>query len=310
MERQHSLIVSEEKRRRKNERSRAKRASETESEKRQRCDKRNAADRARRTLKLKIEQQSSTKRQVTEENVATNFQKRQRLDTESDTDLTLIMETEMERTSRLQHMSDLQQQRISAETHEERISRLQHISDLQQQRTTKETPEERASRLQHMSDLQQWRTAEETPDKRTSRLQHMSDLQQQQIAAETDEERASRLQHMSDLQQQRISTETHEERATRISAAQERLQNRTLDDEKLPKLEQRGVQAKMQSFHRDIAALSSPTCITCMESFPGMRVTSKSECARCSRDKHTPKVFSEANNMNPGQVPPELQVSK
>ena len=67
MERQHSLIV-------KNEKSRAKRASETESEKRQRCDKRNAADRARRALKLKIEQQSSTKRQVTEENVATNFQ--------------------------------------------------------------------------------------------------------------------------------------------------------------------------------------------------------------------------------------------
>ena len=67
-----------------------------------------------------------------------------------------------------------------------------------------------------------------------------------------------------------IASETPDERATRISAAQERLQNRTLDDEKLPKLEQRGVQAKMQSFHRDIAALSSPTCITCMESFPGM----------------------------------------
>ena len=48
MERQHSSL-SEEKRRRNNERSRAKRASETENEKRQRCDKRNAADRARRS---------------------------------------------------------------------------------------------------------------------------------------------------------------------------------------------------------------------------------------------------------------------
>ena len=104
MERQHSLKVSEEKRRRKNERSRAKRASETESEKRQRCDKRNAADRARRALKLKIEQQSSTKRQVTEENVATNFQKKQRLDTESDTDLTLIMETDGENITTAPHV--------------------------------------------------------------------------------------------------------------------------------------------------------------------------------------------------------------
>ena len=43
MERKHSTLVSEEKRRRKNEKLRAKRASETENEKRKRCDKRNAA---------------------------------------------------------------------------------------------------------------------------------------------------------------------------------------------------------------------------------------------------------------------------
>ena len=31
------------------------------------------------------------------------------------------------------------------------------------------------------------------------------------------------------------------------------------------------------------------------------------QCVRCRHDKHVPKVYS-SNNMNPGPVPPELQV--
>ena len=33
------------------------------------------------------------------------------------------------------------------------------------------------------------------------------------------------------------------------------------------------------------------------------------ECVRCYRDSHIPKLYSSANNMHPGLVPPELQVS-
>ena len=32
------------------------------------------------------------------------------------------------------------------------------------------------------------------------------------------------------------------------------------------------------------------------------------ECARCGRDKRIPKLYSAANNMIPGPVPPQLQV--
>ena len=64
----------------------------------------------------------------------------------------------------------------------------------------------------------------------------------------------------------------------------------------------------MTKFHKEIATLSSQTCTTCMEMFPGLKVNSRSECVRCSRDKHMPKLFSMANNMNPGPVPSELQV--
>ena len=32
------------------------------------------------------------------------------------------------------------------------------------------------------------------------------------------------------------------------------------------------------------------------------------ECRQCNQDQHIPKVYSPANNMNPGQVPSQLQV--
>ena len=112
--------------------------------------------------------------------------------------------------------------------------------------------------------------------------------QQQHLAAESREERAVRLDH---LHQNKI--------AVQHSASQEA---------HIPLLEQKCVKDKMAKFHKDIAALSSPTCITCMEAFLGLKVNSRSECVRCSRDKHTPKLYSMANNMNPGPVPSELQV--
>ena len=58
----------------------------------------------------------------------------------------------------------------------------------------------------------------------------------------------------------------------------------------------------------EVSTILKFKCITCMEAFPGLKVNSRSECVRCSRDKHTPKLYSMANNMNPGPVPSELQV--
>ena len=135
----------------------------------------------------------------------------------------------------------------------------------------------------------------------------MSAVQQQRLAAESLEKRTSRLQQMSAVQQQRLAAETHEARAVRLDIYT-RTEYSASQEAHLPLLEQKCVKDKMAKFHKDIAALSSPTCITCMESFPGLKVNSRSECARCSRDKHTPKLYSMANNMNPGPVPSELQV--
>ena len=71
---------------------------------------------------------------------------------------------------------------------------------------------------------------------------------------------------------------------------------------------------KIKQFHSKLANLQFGRCFTCLEAFPCMSVRSvstssiQSECLRCTRDKHSPKLYSSANNMNPGVVPPQLIV--
>ena len=70
------------------------------------------------------------------------------------------------------------------------------------------------------------------------------------------------------------------------------------------------VQAMMRTFHTHFATLTSPRCSTCSESLPGLQLHPPStECVCCFRDNRTPKLYSSANNMDPGPLPPQLQVS-
>ena len=63
-------------------------------------------------------------------------------------------------------------------------------------------------------------------------------------------------------------------------------------------------------FRMQLASLEVTRCSTCSEAFPGLHLQSGStECARCGRDKHMPKLFSTGNNMNPGPIPAQLQVN-
>ena len=69
----------------------------------------------------------------------------------------------------------------------------------------------------------------------------------------------------------------------------------------------------MMEFHESISSITSSNCNTCLENFPNMSVSRQpngiSECRRCAIDKHIPKLYSSGNNMNPGPVPPQLQVT-
>ena len=111
---------------------------------------------------------------------------------------------------------------------------------------------------------------------------------------------------MSHAQQRRLAHETPEGTATRCEQDRESHRRRR---------ERQSVHTKMVNFHSHLAALQVSKYITCLEKFPGLNVrtvspdSSDTECVRCSRDKHIPKLYLSMNNMDPGPVPPELQVS-
>lgn len=67
---------------------------------------------------------------------------------------------------------------------------------------------------------------------------------------------------------------------------------------------------KISEFHAYLENLVTSKCTTCYEAFPGLKLQRlTTECQRCWRDKHIPKLYSSDNNMNPGPVPQHLLVS-
>ena len=177
-------------------------------------------------------------------------------------------------------------QRLEAETPEQRDARLEGM----RQRLEAETPEQRDARLEGMRQ----RLEAETPEQRDARLEHMRTLQQQRLEVETPEQRDARLEHMKTLQQQRLEVETPQEREKMCA----------------PQIDQGYVKGKMNRFHTEMLSIESLLCTTCLEKFPGTKMSVKSpECLRCCRDNKVPKLYSANNNMSPGFVPVELQVS-
>ena len=118
------------------------------------------------------------------------------------------------------------------------------------------------------------------------------------MAAETSEEQAARLQQMSNHQWDRLAAETPEQRQARLHVHQSQLP-------------QPCMRTKMAKFHAHMATLDTPSCTTCSEGFPGLQLYSSSmECLQCSKYKHTPKLYSTANSIDPGSVPSQLQVKE
>ena len=170
-----------------------------------------------------------------------------------------------------------------------------------------ESCEQRDARLEHMRTLQQQRLEVETPEQRDARLEHMRTLQQQRLEVETPEQRDARLEHMKTLQQQR-QVETPQERDTRLNLSQQTksAQSDISKENVCPTY----VKGKMNRFHTEMLSIESLLCTTCLEKFPGTKMSVKSpECLRCCRDNKVPKLYSANNNMSPGFVPVELQVS-
>ena len=195
------------------------------------------------------------------------------------------------------------------ETDGEKRARLDSMSANQHIRLSTETNDKREARLDRMSANQHIRLSTETNYKREARLDHMSANQHLRLAAETKSERAARLEHQSANHHLRLAVKTDDEREAGMECVAAPVQQRLDLDERLPLHEQHHVQAAMHSFHAEMSSVQIPTCSTCMETFPVMKINSRtSECLRCTHDRREPKLYSSSNNMHPGAVPTELQV--
>ena len=144
---------------------------------------------------------------------------------------------------------------------------------------------------------------------------------------ESAEEREARLRDLSARQHERLATESAEEREARLGDLSARRHERAVT--RLEQQQQRSHQIEREAsgellnhvtispskdegiFHAHFSALMSPTCSTCLESFPGLQLSpSSTKCVHCSKDFRIPKLYSSANNMDPGTSPSQLQVSK
>ena len=205
------------------------------------------------------------------------------------------------REKRLRSRRERERARRASETAEQREERLRKRRMRDRARRASQATEDREARLQQ----RRYRLDAETAEEREARLQ----LRRDRLAAETPEEREARLQHMSTYQHERLAAETAEEREVRLQCDRQRHRDQQLVQSQLPLFEQHSIRAKMHKFHAHFATLDLSTCTTCLESFPGLQLhLGSAECLRCSRDKHIPKLYSSANNMDPGPIPSELQV--
>ena len=220
-----------------------------------------------------------------------------------------FLETQESRQTRLDANRAAQQLRMEGETHEARQARLETVRVARQLRMEGETPEARQARLETVRAARQLRMEGETPEARQARLETVRAARQLRMEGETPEARQTRLETVRAARQLRIEGETPEARQTRLQQDRERHRQQREVNPDVPLFEQPAVSSKMRNFHTKLVSLEFYKCSSCLEHFPDMAMsTNRTECARCGRDKHIPKLYSAANNMSPGPVPPQLQV--
>ncbi|CAB4427789.1 unnamed protein product [Rhizophagus irregularis] len=154
-----------------------------------------------------------------------------------------------------------------------------------------ETPEQRQARLNRESERKRQKRAKESENKRNERLESLRKRRNNKKEMEKDDERVIRLAHESNrkrvLRTQPDNRNMHV-RSTSSTTISE-------DDHKV-----------LQKFRNKMDNIQYNTCPECNERIPDMTLI-KGECHRCHNDKKTPKKFSADNNMDPGEVPDELQ---
>ena len=215
----------------------------------------------------------------------------------------------------LERRRERDHERRAAERPEARQSRLERRRERDHERRAAERPEARQSRLERRRERDHERREAERPEDRQFRLERLRERVHERREAERPEARQSRLERLREHNREQRATEQADARQARLARNREANRQRRQAERQsepqqtaVPALEDEWVQGKLTEFHTKMSSLSFTHCICCNESFPSIKLTSSaSVCSRCSRDKQEPKLYSAANNMDPGSVPLALQ---
>lgn len=155
----------------------------------------------------------------------------------------------------------------------------------------------------------------ETPDQRNARLIREREQKRQRRGAETSEEREIRLRQNRERKKKRLEIESSEERELRLELEREqRLRLRHQRELEINNQEQQSSATDINEIDRNLLKnfrdkmnkLQNVFCPVCKERFPSL-VLVMGKCRRCYTEKISPNRFSNENNMDPGEVPAELQ---
>ncbi len=168
-----------------------------------------------------------------------------------------------------------------------------------------ESKEEREERLSKRNARDRARGAEKRRTVEQNEPQEKNARRREKHAQESKEEREERLSKRNARDRARRA---EKRRTVEQNEPQEKRPRLTLALF-LPTFGDCKVQDTLKKFHMEMSTITVAACSTCQESFPGMvMVPRHGECTRCNRDRGTPKLYSEENNMHPGAIPSQLKV--
>lgn len=141
----------------------------------------------------------------------------------------------------------------------------------------------------------------ETSDQRETRRICDKENKRMKRAAETAEQREKRLSKIRERKQLKKRTNALRSINERFNR-QDETQTQIIDECRLSDSDLK----LLWDFRTSINKITNKLCSICNECFPSIELI-RSMCHRCYYDKNTLKKFSVANNMDPGEVPEQLQ---
>ena len=131
----------------------------------------------------------------------------------------------------------------------------------------------------------------ESPDQRALCLVHENERKRVKRAAETTEQREIRLKKVCERKAKVLSDKHIDVICSHI-----------VDNNCLPKADQK----LLNEFCSKVDKFTNNLCPVCNECFPSIEIV-QGKCCRCYSKKKDLNKFSVRNNMDPGEVPEELQ---